>query len=478
MVKRGLEQPPDELAYGAPVSLTEVLGSGIRLDAAAYSLQARQAKAELAAGNFPLIPILKGDKEEDGLALSANNAFRFPRIYVASNFGVPFLSSSDVIALSPERDNYLSRKLTRRLEDLMVRPWDVLISCSGTVGNVALAPPSWTEFALSQHVIRLRSKDSDTAGYLACFLRSSWGRAQLVGQSYGSVVTHIEPHHLTKIVAPDLPPILKIEIGREFVVAAQERDKANEKLVFANEEIIARLKLPRLVSLPPGPVIASIRATDLSGRFDAGYHDPRARAIESALKASRYCVKQVSDPALRLAVRGVTKFRKRVYVERGGIPLVSSKQLFQVDPIDVKHLARGAHLDDLPEIELLENMLCITRSGTIGKVFLVPSYMNKWAGSEHLLRIVGDDPELMAYMLAWFACSYGQQLLIRERFGSVIQEIDRFQVAQLPIPWIDSRDGKAIAASVLAANELRTSAWHREQKALAQLKKVITDRVD
>ena len=32
----------------------------------------------------------------------------------------------------------------------------------------------------------------------------------------------------------------------------------------------------------------------------------------------------------------ITKFRKRVYVPKGGIPFLSSKQLFQIDPIDVK----------------------------------------------------------------------------------------------------------------------------------------------
>jgi type I restriction enzyme S subunit len=66
------------------------------------------------------------------------------------------------------------------------------------------------------------------------------------------------------------------------------------------------------------------------------------------------------------------------------MPLLNSRQVFQVDPLGIKYIARGAHLRDLEEITLRENMLLVTRSGTNGRVQIVPRYMDGWAGSEDL----------------------------------------------------------------------------------------------
>ncbi|NTV95546.1 MAG: hypothetical protein HGA75_09035 [Thiobacillus sp.] len=168
------------------VRLAEVMGASLRLEASAYALEARQAVAELQACPHP-IKVLLG---ETGMCQKANNAFRFARMYVGPDKGVPFLSSSDIIGLRPERGNYLSLK-TPRLDALKIQPWEILVSCSGTIGNVSLASPRMSEWAVSQHVIRIAAPDQDTAGYVAAFLRSRWGRAQLVGMTYGSVVQHI-----------------------------------------------------------------------------------------------------------------------------------------------------------------------------------------------------------------------------------------------------------------------------------------------
>jgi type I restriction enzyme S subunit len=473
MVKKKHLAQTSTPAYGAIVSLHEVLNAGARLEAAAYSIAARQARAELAACSFPLLPLLSSKADESALGVSATNGNRFSRIYVNSSFGVPFLSSSDIIGLRPERDRYVSRKHTKDLESFMIEPWDVLISRSGTIGNVSLAPPGWSEFSLSEHAIRLKASDPDMAGYIACFLRSRWGRDQMLGHSYGSVITHIETHHLQRIFAPKLPPILTIEIGRGFVDAAMDRDEANKNLGSAEQELISRLKLPGLSALGLGPTIATVNARDLRGRFEAAYHDPRAQALEKTLGAMSFPVKSIGDPSTGFTVRAVTKFRKRVYVDSGGIPMLSSKQLFQVDPIDVKRLARGAHVDDLPEIELSEGMLCISCSGTIGRVFSVPQYMNGWTANQHALRIAGEDRCNSAYLYAWLASEYGQVLLLRERYGSVIQELDRYQLGRIPVPWLPDADRKRIASYVLAADAKRTSAWIKEQRSLKRLTEIL-----
>ena len=380
------------------VRLAEIEGVGLRLEASAYALEARQAVAELHAYSHPLKAVLG----EAGVCQDANNAFRFARMYVGADKGVPFLSSSDIIGLRPERGNYLSLK-TPRLAELKIKPWEILVSCSGTIGNVSLASPRMSEWAVSQHVIRITAPDRDTAGYVTAFLRSQWGRAQLTGMTYGSVVQHIEPQHLHHILIPDLPAIRRIAIGRAFVEAALKRDEANNKLDEADTRLCTALKLLPLPTPPNGPITSTVRAAQWGKRLDAAFHNPTARWVENQLHTCGLPVLPLGDEMLTQAIKAVTKFRKRVYVPKGGIPLLSSKQLFQIDPIGIKGLAKGAHEDDLEEICLAENMVAITRSGTIGRVQIVPKYMHGWANSEHTIRAVATSDEMAGYLYAWLA---------------------------------------------------------------------------
>jgi type I restriction enzyme S subunit len=53
--------------------------------------------------------------------------------------------------------------------------------------------------------------------------------------------------------------------------------------------------------------------------------------------------------------------------------MLNSKQLMQLDPIDMKHLAKGPHAKDVPEIALQREMVTVSCSGTIGRVQIIPA---------------------------------------------------------------------------------------------------------
>ncbi|MFH0814897.1 MAG: restriction endonuclease subunit S, partial [Candidatus Falkowbacteria bacterium] len=152
---------------------------------------------------------------------------------------------------------------------------------------------------------------------------------------------------------------------------------------------------------------------------------------------------------------------------------MSSKQVFQVDPIDVKRLARGAHTKDLPEISLRENMLVITCSGTIGRVHIVPRYMDGWTANQHALRVIPTEEVNPGYLYAWLASDYGYRLLTRYSYGSVILEIDRWMLGAVPVPLPDIAVRNEIGDLVLRANNLRDEAWHLERKAISEIEEIV-----
>src|SRR4051794_30914425 len=98
------ETAPQPLA--TPIRLSEVLSSDLRLEASAYGIDARVAVAALNASGIPLVPLYG----KDGLCTEAPKPYRLTRVYVEPAYGVPFLSSSDIISMRPEIQHYISRK--------------------------------------------------------------------------------------------------------------------------------------------------------------------------------------------------------------------------------------------------------------------------------------------------------------------------------------------------------------------------------
>ncbi len=461
---------PQELA--TTVSLREVLDADGRLEASAYNIEARNAVRTLNNCGLPLINLYG----HGALCHEAHNAFRFKRIFVEAEHGVPFISSAEINSLRPRLKGYLSKKLTKRLDELIIQNWDILISCSGTIGNIALAADNLTGIALTQDAIRLRAESADTAGYIAAFLRGKYGKLQIVQTTYGSVIPHIEPQHLEGILIPTLHPVQRIELGRKFVEAAEARDAANRLLDAADNKLHEELELPYLSSRrvrKDKPPISKVKASKLFGRLEASFHAPEVFWVLNKIRGCPTEFTTVSNSRVAKEIRAITKFRKRVYVQKGGIPMLSSKQLFQYDPIDVKRLAKGAHTKDLPEIGLKKNMVAITCSGTIGRVQIIPGYMEEWTANQHATRIIAAGGMNPGFLYAWLASDIGHRLITRHSYGSVILEADKDMLGSVPFPLPDASIRDNIGNLVLAANDLRDKAWRKEREAIKQIEELI-----
>ncbi len=460
------------------VKLSEVFKTEYRLDAD-FNIKTKLGDDELKQllnSDFKTQPLCG----ENGFCKVVFSPDRFKRVFVENDRqGVPFLSSSEINSLKPEAEQYLSLKNAPDLEKLITKKWDILISRSGVIGNIGLASESFLGQAFSEDVIRIRSEDPDTAGFVAAFLRSRYGRSQLNQVTYASTVGQIDLKYLEKVLIPDLPPIRQIAIGRLMCKAGELRDEANQLLDQADHILHERLNLPYLKDIAPiaqASVIAKIKASELMGRFEGSFHNPVARTAEKQLQNLPVEMTVVGDPRVTKEVRAITRFRKRTYVEKGGIPLLSSKQLFQIDPIDVKRLAKGAHTKDLPEIQLQENMLAVTCSGTIGRVQIIPAYMASWTANQHANRLLASDGMNAGYLYAWLASDYGYSLITRHSYGSVILEFDRFMLASVPIPLPEASIRDEIGNLVLRANQLRDEAWRSEQQAITKLENFIAGK--
>lgn len=348
----------------------------------------------------------------------------------------------------------------------------LLLSRSGTIGNVTLVNKTLEKFLVSEHAIRIEAKKN--IGYLYSFFKSKTGRSIVESLIHGAVIHQIEPSHLLGILIPNAPLLLQSHIHHTITESFNLRDESNDLIALAQAKLKAALSLPTVEELNPpangdnGLRCFSVAIENLNHRLEANYHNPLAQAITQHLQQHAAQVLELGDRKLTRKIMLAGRF-KRVYVdEQQGVPFLGGKEILELDPRGEKYLSLKHHGERIAEqLTLDENMILITCSGTIGKVNIVPKHWQGWAGSQHILRAVPISADWAGYLYAWLSSEWALPLIRRHTYGAVVFEIDQYQLAQVPVPLLaDITLMQEINNLVLRANELRYTAFTKEQEAL------------
>lgn len=451
------------------VALSDVVARGKRLEASVFDVEAKQAYMLLTHGKYPAVNLIS----KNGPVEKAYYGGRLKRHYVDETEpgAVGFLGSSEMLDCKPEPVKFMLNDV--KTADVRVKQGVVLISRSGTIGNVTYVGNTLSKFFVSEHAIRIECKDFP--GYVYAFLKTKIGKLIVCSTQYGAVIQEIEPEHLATVPIPDAPTMLKKKIHDLIVRSYELRDESNDLIDQATALLIGELKLPDIDAFDVGlykkaaPVDTfSVRLSEMSGRLDASYHVPIVDAIIEHLQQNAEEVTTVGDPRISKEVILPGRF-KRVYVDEGyGRVFIGGKQLYELDPTNKKYLSNVHHGDRISrQLELHENMTLITCSGTIGKVALVGKHWENWTANQHIIRVVPASKDIAGYLNIFLASDYGKALITRFTYGSVVDEIDDNHVRQIAIPLLKNHTvQKKINDLALEANEKRYQAYLLEQEAL------------
>lgn len=459
----------ESLVKWCAVALSDVVARGKRLEASVFDVEAKQAYMLLTHGKYPAVNLIS----KNGPVEKAYYGGRLKRHYVDETEpgAVGFLGSSEMLDCKPEPVKFMLNDV--KTTDVRVKQGVVLISRSGTIGNVTYVGNTLSKFFVSEHAIRIECKDFP--GYVYAFLKTKIGKLIVCSTQYGAVIQEIEPEHLATVPIPDAPTMLKKKIHDLIVRSYELRDESNDLIDQATALLIGELKLPDIDAFDVGlykkaaPVgTFSVRLSEMSGRLDASYHVPIVDAIIEHLKRYAEEVTTVGDPRISREVILPGRF-KRVYVDEGyGRVFIGGKQLYELDPTNKKYLSNVHHGDRISrQLELHENMTLITCSGTIGKVALVGKHWENWTANQHIIRILPASEDIAGYLNIFLASDYGKVLITRFTYGSVVDEIDDNHVRQIAIPLLKNHTvQKKINDLALEANEKRYQAYLLEQEAL------------
>ncbi|WP_052600186.1 restriction endonuclease subunit S [Aureispira sp. CCB-QB1] len=461
------------------VSLSDVFSNKLRLEANAFNLEAMAEKEKVKNNKFGFVNLWS----EDGLVSHAFYPGRFKRIYVSKKDGKPFFLPSQLTEVKPKATKYISPKTYKSLTGIIIEPNNLLMTRSGTIGKCTISSKTNIGQLYSDDVIRVTFKNHVDLGYTYAYLQTRTGQTILQTNNYGAVVKHIEPEHLENIIIPNAPQELKEAIHKLVVESFDLRDKSNELIDKAEIILYKELQLEALEDLKVEYLDNSVgvrnyttKLSKLNLRLDASYHIPICDRIINHLKMNCKEIKYLRNDDVSDSIILPSRF-KRTYVaiKEHGIKFIGGKQINDLNPSSNKYLSKIIHKSRLEkELALKENCILITRSGTIGKVSLVPKHWENWAANDHIIRVFPSNNNIAGFLYCWLNSEYGLQLIRQHTYGSVVDEIDTNHVGDVPLPIFNNQTKQQeINNLVLKANDLRYKAYLKEQEAIKKMEEII-----
>lgn len=450
------------------------------------SVYLRKGQKRLDAGYYNLALRVRWEVEQSKwtlktLASVASFTYigRFKRDYVKkSPDAVPFAGSREIFFWPLKLDKFL--RSSSVWSELFPHPGDILISCSGSVGYSILAGISFKNVAVSQHVLRIRTRNEEEVfqGYLYAFLRSRYGFDFMQGAQYGAVVKEIDPAVLGEMPVPILPIRVQEHIHTKMLRALSLRERGSCLLKKAQRLLYGLLGLPDPDTLkpgylpnPPGTKVPtfSVKRSELEERLDGSYHLPEVESLLRVLKAGKYPLAHLKD--LTAYIHIPPRFKRHYVDPAKGVPFVRPSDLATVRILERRYIAKWT--PELDQLRLHQGEVLISTDGAIGDMGYVTQSWDGWAGSNNIGRIKASGEAHPGYLYAFLVSPYGQLQFKREIYGGVIDHLEEEHLAKVLIPKAPLEIQETIGKAVLQAFDLREKANSLEEEAISELEELI-----
>lgn len=461
----GLLQPLESVATWTASS--RIQNNAYRLDAGGYA----DTKANSLTNYFELC-----STDSLGEIAQIIDFGPFKRTYIDSvKYGVPLLTSAEMMLHAPHPSIMAIIDSLKWKQYQIKRGW-LLVSCSGTIGNIAVVPRDWDGWAVSQDAIRV-IPETEKRGLVWAYLNLPMLRTLLISKKSGSVIDHIYREDVAALKVPRISEAAVHKLNILFDTVLDIRETASEYLHDCTEAVLSVNKLCTLVQANPletflilNKAVKALSCGAVEYRLDSNFYNPAAQQAVANLRRCRN-VKTLGDVA-RIFMG--PRF-KRNYVESDqGVPFLSGKNIVQIRPTDLKYLS-NLQMADMQELLIKRGWILITCSGTIGRTCFVWNNYEDYAASQHILRVIPDISQIdSGYLYAFLSSQYGYEQILRHRHGSVIDEVTDKQIKQVLVPLPSTDEQKAIGDKVREAYEKRAEAIRLEDESQTILMSELT----
>lgn len=394
----------------------------------------------------------------------------FSRIWVKdAEHGVPYLAASDTVLSDLDTGNYIAKKQADQLYYLrLLKDW-ILITCSGTIGNVTYTHKRFEDYIATHDLIRVVPNDNNILrGVLFAFLASRYGYYQLTQSEYGGVVKHISDDYVESIDIPLFPEKLQDKVDALIKSAANLREQAAICKDKAFAILDGKLGTAPKKEMPVSQVVSSKKIySALHKRMESSFYISENHDIEKLIMR-KFQYKLLAEHCERIFKPNIFK---RAYVENNGYALIGGADMMKARPGLNKQISRQ-QVNKIPDLKIERDWLLVSRAGTIGKTMCADGILSNCIVSEDVLRIVPKPSAKKGYLYAYLLHHFGAMNIKLYSYGSVIPHIEAEHLEHIPIPDLgDAEDEiEKIMQKHIASIELAKT---KELEAISLIEKEI-----
>ena len=460
------------------ISISTVPNNGYRIDPSLHLSEGVSVRAKLTICPYGLVPVSKCSSK-----IFIGNIFS--RVFVGDQeYGIPYLSASETVRADLETGRFLSKKQAAELNYLMLEKDWILITCSGTLGNVSYTNKNYCGKIATHDLIRIvPSNTTIRKGCLFAFLASKYGYFQITQSQFGGVVKHINESQTGDILVPKFPDELQKDIDELVLEAARLREEATEDLKKAEKTFKRKADLRDLVTddydyfghrSNQREVSCFTRSIQDIGTttINAFNHSERIRN----LKASMTCKIIPLKDALKEGRTYGTSGLPNIEVKPGhGIMLINQKDMFD-------NIVKGKWISSRgsdPENVLEYGEILIACDGTLGEnelfcraVFANEDLKGSYVSS-HFLRLKVNDEIPSGYLYCWLNSDYGFRLIRNTQAGTKLCHPINKLFLDIPVPIVEKNSMLEIDRLVREAHTKRHQANQKELKAISMVEQEI-----
>jgi restriction endonuclease S subunit len=404
----------------------------------------------------------------------------FSRIFVKDAVhGVPYLAASDTVLANLDTGRYLSNSQASKLSYLKLKKGWILITCSGTLGNVTYTNSNYENRIATHDLIRIIPNDKKMLrGCLYSFLASKYGYNQMTQSRFGGVVKHINADHISNMIIPHFPESFQKKVDDLIQESARLREEATDALEEAQKLLKQEANLR---DLTPGDydyygprndkrnVSCFVRNIKEIGSltFHAFNHSERIRkTINLLTDCNKISLFDALDESKFQSPSGV----EVIELEKGhGIMLINQTDIFN-NVVEGKWIAKKTKYQK----NLLQyGEVLIAKIGTLGegetfcRVIFVGEELKGQLISSAFYRFRGTRTIPSGYLYAWLSSDYGFRFIRSTQYGTKQCYPNTTLLYRMPLPIISQEKIIEIDLIVKKAHSLRYEANIKERKAIS-----------
>ncbi|MBS4720262.1 restriction endonuclease subunit S [Aeromonas caviae] len=376
---------------------------------------------------------MKGGKRlcELGAQVKSFGAYSLNNEVAYLESGIPFIRG---VNMKNGRVNFtdmqfISSEAHALLWKSEVKEGMILLSMSGTIGDVAIATPNWIyPINSNQDIAKIDTKGTINPYILYTFLISRYGQNYLQREARGSVQQHVFLSQIEQIEIPTFDFVFESRI--QSIIEQSENGHLNAEKCITNAENSLIMALSLDTWSPPEPLSYTRSSSEVfnTTRLDAEHFQPRFQSLVELIDETGAGTK------LGKHLLNNKRGKQPTYADEG-LPVVNSKHVLRNDVrLDADNRMAISEEGDLL-IHPGDVLINGTGVGTIGRS---AAYLHEsLAIPDNHVTILRPDEKLDPVYLALFLNSKAGQFQVEQRLRGSSGQIELYpnDIAEFSI-WL------------------------------------------